>query len=397
VVEVSAQFALCRTALAAIPAELEVEWADPALGRVGVAVRRNPKRVQLLVTESLAKHVPVEPAVVLRAVNALAQQVGRLKRLPSDTLVVGLAETATGIAQLLAERLAPIDFIHSTRRQGLMQPWHVAFEEVHSHAASHVLAPDSPEFLRGRRVLVVVDDELTTGLTIASLVRAIGRFSEIERVVVACLVDARDSFDPGAVAELVEDGVELDVVQLARLHLRMGDVVDVRLAGEDGILQAGGRSETARSVGRSLMVPAPPVETWRGIRLVGGAAVGDGYLSTLTSAIRRRLEGLGPASSVHILGVEEQIALPVQLAHALSDAGYRTTVSSTTSSPAVVLDDANYPLRTSVEFGVGSRARRAYNLPVDAEAHVIVPDSDGRVDDALVRALPGEVVVLRWE
>ncbi|WP_188782205.1 phosphoribosyltransferase domain-containing protein, partial [Sinomonas atrocyanea] len=49
----------------------------PVDALVGLAVRRNPKRAQLLVSRVLAKHVPTPPAVALGAARLLGAAVAR--------------------------------------------------------------------------------------------------------------------------------------------------------------------------------------------------------------------------------------------------------------------------------------------------------------------------------
>ncbi|MBK8077779.1 MAG: phosphoribosyltransferase domain-containing protein [Kineosporiaceae bacterium] len=91
--------------------------AHPTLPDIGLGLRENPRRVQLIVTPPLAKHVPVPPARALSAAASLASAVRDDSCVPID-LVVGFAETATGLAILVAQSLAgsdPMDIIHSTR------------------------------------------------------------------------------------------------------------------------------------------------------------------------------------------------------------------------------------------------------------------------------------------
>ena len=100
---------------------------------------------------------------------------------------------------------------------------------------------------------------------------------------------------------------------------------------------------------------------------------------------------------MHVVGVEEQIQLPVLIAERLarSRPDLRVLVSSTTRSPVVVLDAPGYPIRDVVAFG-GDQPRFLYNPVRDAECTVLLPDADGRIASGLIAQLPARVVRVRW-
>ena len=79
---------------------------------VQLALRRNPRRAHLLVSTVLGKHIPADPRVVRGAGLELGRLVG--KALDGRTgLVIGFAETGTGLGHCVAEELGA-DYIHST-------------------------------------------------------------------------------------------------------------------------------------------------------------------------------------------------------------------------------------------------------------------------------------------
>ena len=87
---------------------LGLRWqvdADPySLGLdalVGLALRDNPRRAQLVVSRVLGKHLPVPPAVALEAAGRLAGLVGNV----ADPVVLGYCETATGLGHAVAQAL----------------------------------------------------------------------------------------------------------------------------------------------------------------------------------------------------------------------------------------------------------------------------------------------------
>src|SRR6478735_9709603 len=145
---------------------------------LGLALRRNPKRAHLLVSNVLGKHVPQKPSVVYGAGYGLGERVRAL--LGEDqarrAVVLGYAETATGLGHAVADGLRDAPYLHSTRRPvaGVAQAG--GFEEAHSHATSHLLLPENPGLLAGggtgsdASVLVLVDDEFSTGNTVLNTI-----------------------------------------------------------------------------------------------------------------------------------------------------------------------------------------------------------------------------------
>src|SRR4051812_40145102 len=72
---------------------------------IGLALRRSTRRVHLLVSRVLGKHVPVDPRRVLAAGHQLGDMVRERLRECGATgkvLVIGYAETATALGQCVA-------------------------------------------------------------------------------------------------------------------------------------------------------------------------------------------------------------------------------------------------------------------------------------------------------
>src|SRR5262245_54305943 len=108
---------------------------------LGLALRRNPKRAHLLVSNVLGKHAPQRPDVGHGAGVGLGRRVRELlgDEAAARSVVLGYAETATGLGHSVADGLALAPYLHSTRRpvEGVAQAG--GFEEEHSHATSHLL------------------------------------------------------------------------------------------------------------------------------------------------------------------------------------------------------------------------------------------------------------------
>jgi hypothetical protein len=156
------------------------------------AVRRNPRRAFLIVSKVLGRHIPAAPSLMRQSVRDLAAQVPQ--DLPGPALVVGLAETAVCLGQILFEELARRPgfsghFIHSTRQQ-IEHPLLCRFEEPHSHASAHLMYRPVGVALGAIRTLILVDDEVSTGTTLTNLAAALlDHLPRCEQVVAAALTD----------------------------------------------------------------------------------------------------------------------------------------------------------------------------------------------------------------
>jgi adenine/guanine phosphoribosyltransferase-like PRPP-binding protein len=371
---------------------------------VGLAVRRNPRRVHLVVSTVLAKHVPVSPAVARRHGSDLGALVEEALGGARAELVLGYAETATGLGHLVADHLGAIA-IHSTRRPGWSA---LSFEEEHSHATTHRLQPRDPDLLRGTGPLVLVDDELTTGRTILNTVRELHAISARPAYVVAALVDLRpDAARATAVEVAAELGTSITFVALLQGEVRTVHEpdADVRAAVADDTALPMPGPERASEAWTSYAWPDGVPD---GGRHGLGPADADGFETAVSELGTEVGDLVAGAGSVHVLGTEELMYLPHRIAEHLETTrpALAVTVSSTTRSPVVVRDDPAYAVRHGITFpahdgATDAKPRFAYNLEPDRfDAIVLVVDDatprEGAVElRAALRALCDRLVVVR--
>ncbi|RFA23560.1 phosphoribosyltransferase domain-containing protein [Subtercola boreus] len=230
----------------------------PVEALVGVALRRNPKRAHLLVSNVLAKHVPTVPGLAIVAGELLgllvaaeldggpvpvelcrrlgrilavaagqasvaepgSAPVGRVPAPPGErdaatraalhalrrdvagsvgpehpeVVTLGYAETATGLGHLVAGTIGSY-YLHSTRHAPDRTVAFAGFEEEHSHATAHQLFPTDSDWLKPGGTVVLVDDELSTGTTVVNTITALQAAVPQRRWVVASLIDLRSAAD----------------------------------------------------------------------------------------------------------------------------------------------------------------------------------------------------------
>ncbi|MFI9820850.1 phosphoribosyltransferase [Streptomyces sp. NPDC052013] len=387
---------------------------------LGLALRRNPKRAHLLVSNVLGKHVPQSPSVVYGYGVRLGR---RVRELLGDeahrAVVLGYAETATGLGHSVADGLAVAPYLHSTRRPVPGVATAGGFEESHSHATSHLLLPEDPALLAGNGPLVLVDDEFSTGNTVLNTVRDLHERYPRRWYVVVALVDMRSAADAGRLEDFAREiGARVDLVAAASGTVRLPEGVLEKgrelVARYEGESAAKGALPTAGASWPAAQSPAPLGESSE--RRLRSARSGqsphhritcvdlrwppglpDGGRHGFTPAHRARLESALPdmaariaaalppdARRVLVLGFEELMYAPLRLAGHLEELrpSAQTRFSTTTRSPVLAVDDPGYAIRTRLAFPAhddpadGPGERYAYNVAgAGFDAVVAVVDS----------------------
>ncbi|MFI6003938.1 phosphoribosyltransferase [Streptomyces sp. NPDC051366] len=361
------------------------EAGDPGSPRLdqllGLALRRNPKRAHLLVSQVLGKHVPQSPEAVYAAGHGLGERVRAL--LGDDAasaVVLGYAETATGLGHCVADGLGAAPYLHSTRRPVPGVEPAGGFEEAHSHATSHLLLPEDPKLLAGSGPLVLVDDEFSTGNTVLNTIRDLHARHPRGHYVVVALVDMRSPADRDRLtAFAAELGARVDLIALASgtVHLPEGVLAKGQALVEEYEEQGAGSSTAVAAASASAAAPVGRVA------LDWPDGLPDGGRHGFTPEHRARLEAALPALArqladalgaepgrVLVLGNEELMYAPLRLARALEESGAAAEVrfSTTTRSPVLAVDDPGYAIRTRLVFPAhdtpadGPGDRYAYNV-----------------------------------
>ncbi|MFD4710099.1 phosphoribosyltransferase [Streptomyces sp. NPDC058430] len=371
---------------------VELVGDEEISGMLGLALRRNPKRAHLLVSNVLGKHVPQSPDVVWRAGYDLGLRVREL--LGDDAarraVVLGYAETATGLGHSVADGLGLAPYLHSTRRpvDGVARAG--GFEESHSHATSHLLLPEDPRLLAGDGALVLVDDEFSTGNTVLNTIRALHERYPREHYVIVALVDMRSPDDRDRLADFAgEIGARVDLVASASGTVKLPD--DVLAKGQALVA----RHESLAGAPTARTEPRTEPGSVTRVDLGWPASVPDGGRHGFTPEHRAALEAvlpamaarlaapLGDARRVLVLGFEELMYAPLALAREV-EKGTQAQVrySTTTRSPVLAVDDPGYAIRTRLVFPAhddpddGPGERYAYNVAGgDFDAIVAVVDS----------------------
>ncbi|MER5433408.1 phosphoribosyltransferase [Streptomyces sp. NPDC002588] len=379
---------------------VELVGDDTLPGLLGLALRRNPKRAHLLVSHVLGKHVPQSPSVVHGHGFALGRRVRELlgAEEAGRAVVLGYAETATGLGHCVADGLGTAPYLHSTRRPVAGVAAAGGFEESHSHATSHLLLPEDPALLVGDGPLVLVDDEFSTGNTVLNTIRDLHERYPRRRYVVVALVDMRSPADTGRLDAFAREiGARVDLVAAASGTVRL----------PEGVLEKG-QALVAEHEGRTVPSPRSSSGRVERVDLLWPRGLPDGGRHGFTPAHRDRLEGALPAMAARlaeaipegarsalVLGFEELMYAPLRLARELEQVvAVEVRYSTTTRSPVLAVDDPGYAIRSRIVFPAhddpadGPGDRYAYNVAGGGFDTVIaVVDSAG--DTAALHAPDG--------
>ncbi|MFH9962921.1 phosphoribosyltransferase [Streptomyces mirabilis] len=373
---------------------------------LGLALRRNPRRAHLLVSNVLGKHVPQSPSVVYGHGFALGRRVRELlgAQDAGAAVVLGYAETATGLGHCVADGVGLAPYLHSTRRPVPGVDTAGGFEESHSHATSHLLLPENPALLAGAGPLVLVDDEFSTGNTVLNTIRDLHARYPRDRYVVVALVDMRSAADLGRLAEFAtEIGARVDLVTAARGTVNLPEGVLEKgqaLVAEHETTEATRTAENTKTTENTKNTE--PADNRPGhpgaarVELGWPRGLPDGGRHGFTPGQRIRLDAALPAMAarvaealpegarrVLVLGFEELMYAPLRLARELEQVvSAEVRYSTTTRSPVLALDDPGYAIRTRLVFPAhddpddGPGERYAYNVAgAGFDAVVAVVDS----------------------
>ncbi|MEU1253813.1 phosphoribosyltransferase domain-containing protein [Streptomyces chartreusis] len=383
---------------------VRLEGDDELTGMLGLALRRNPKRAHLLVSNVLGKHVPQSPSVVYGAGFALGRRVRELlgAEEAARAVVLGYAETATGLGHSVADGVGLAPYLHSTRRPVAGVARAGGFEESHSHATSHLLLPEDPALLVGDGPLVLVDDEFSTGNTVLNTVRDLHERYPRRRYVVVALVDMRSAADAGRLAEFAgEIGARVDLVAAATGTVRLPEGVLEK--GQE--LVARYEAESAGAGGLSSAAPSGPVAQFPAPPNSGVAAEADREGNTPGSGPAAEVgregnaPGSGPAAEAGREGNPPSSGLALEAGQESNPLGARGTARSAPTGPQPE-DERTHPHVTQVDL------HWPPGLP-DGGRHGFTPAHRTHLEDALpamtarlAEALPADarsVLVLGFE
>lgn len=372
---------------------------------LGMALRKNPKRAHLLVSNLLGKHVPQKPSIINHAAAELAWQIQvhhvsptvdslilqlesahmmqtvlkshysslpLLHKLSTPITVFGYAETATNLGALVASHLKA-SYIHSTRYPISEYKDYGGFEESHSHASAHHITPETINILdEPERIIVLVDDELTTGNTVMNTIELFESHQHHNHYYVATLTDLRTRKAHKVFKQFAHNlGIQITVVSLLSMELNVPN--DSVKKAQPLLNQLKQLPEPAKAKRKTTVYRHEVTNS--GYKPLSQGVQNDDFwdLFHLVDEWKQKTS-VYPDEKVLVLGIEEDMFLPFLLASSLETDGYDVNFSSTTRSPVLSADRDDYAIKDRIRYLLecDNVKRYAYNIGWDYD-HIVIP------------------------
>ncbi len=341
--------------------QLDLQPGHIPLNRLlGFAARISSKRKFLLVSKVLGKHYPVSPKLMSWSYRALARM-ALARGMEAGSLWIGMAETATGLGYGVFEAAcregAGQALFMQTTRYHLDGTERLGFEEAHSHATDFFLYyPEHPDYraqFLSAKTLVLIDDEISTGLTFLRLIKAYQKVNPgLQKVFIVSLVNFAHPDDRVALEN--QAGVAVEWVCFRQGLLRFEDKQNAAI---DSItVNVSGNGDCKKAL-----------LAWPGrLGLTAPISLDNDVVEQLCR------NGLSRDDRpVLVLGTGECNAPAYLLGRALETAGFKVKVQSTTRSPIHQGGAIGSVCRFEDNYDDGI-PNFIYNLNPDAYGHIIL-------------------------
>jgi hypothetical protein len=372
-----------------------------------MAARNNPKRSYLFVSKLIGKHIPVRPAVPFVAGFLLASRLAEVLGLavdqrkineavtilsddfdhdfrskpyffPGRALFIGFAETATALGHAVFNCYAgAVQYLHTTRENLVGAHDTLFFTEDHCHAPDQrCLIPDS-SLMQGHDLVVLIDDEITSGNTGLNIIKAIQQKYPQKKYVILTILDWRSAAAQAKYKSAAEElGVEIKVVSLLKGRFWAEGTAPV--IKEPLISGASGGSVPRyleEKMGLEIKAPLldGPAANYLGYTgRFGLDARHNSRLLTEAREIGQRLASQRKGKRTLCLGTGEFMYIPFLIAKYMGE-GIR--VQSTTRSPVQPYLRDDYAVKHAIRFRdpfIAEVKNYVYNIPANRYDEVFV-------------------------
>lgn len=327
--------------------------------------RENEKRGFLFVSKILGKHIPCRPSLMRQSYEALAAKI-QASLIPGDVWVVGMAETAIALGGGVADSLAKICennivFSHTTRYALPNKAVLIETEESHSHATTHLVYDVDASILDKSSVttLVLVDDEITTGNTLESLMKQMKtKLPNLKNVIWVSLV----SWLPKSRRESL--GTDIHLVSLFEGEFEFSPNSQFKVTVPD-YAKSGFTRKVSNDTGRIGL----------SMKEVDADFIENGKIQSHQPIV--------------VVGCGEFMVQPFLWAEAMENEGFDVLFQATTKSP-ILEGDA---IKSRLPFELNGEIYRIYNLPENRLSVYAYESMADAIACGLHKAKPGMQIV----
>lgn len=212
----------------------------------------NPKRNFLFVSKVLGKHLEVKGDICRATgfllasrlygknedtesyVNLIKGEKTNIKdrflnyyKTEESILVIGFAETATGLGMSVASAIENSYYLTTTRESILDLKSILRFEEEHSHATTHKCFLKDINRLKSADRIILVDDEITTGKSMLNIIKELKLITNATKFTILSILDWRnekyrefyDTFEK-------EENIKIELLSLISGSIEVTDTSD---------------------------------------------------------------------------------------------------------------------------------------------------------------------------
>ncbi|SHJ93129.1 phosphoribosyltransferase family protein [Desulforamulus aeronauticus] len=385
----------------------ENPYSLPPESIFGVAARNNPKRSFLFVSKLIGKHIPVLPHIPLITGFLLASRIAELMGLatnkskineaanvlssgtncdfqspayqfPGKALFIGFAETATALGHAVFNNFTGnVNFLHTTRENLTGTQDTLYFTEDHCHAPDQRCLISDTSVVADNDLLVLIDDEITTGNTCLNIIRTLQKRYPQKRYAILTILDWRSAEAITRYGHFEEElGIKISVLSLLKgcfWHQGESPVINIpSMTIKKDIPFVTTVHEKMRYEVDTISEGGQPA-SYLGYTGRFGVDVSDTN-QTLAEAQRigLKLSQMRKGKKTLCLGTGEFMYIPFLIANYM---GENVLVQSTTRSPVHLHNREDYAVKHSIAFEDPFRPgikNFIYNIPPNCYEEVFV-------------------------
>lgn len=310
----------------------------------------NSKRNFLFISKLLGKHIIVDPDICKSAGLLLSSlkykninnknivsyikgekiniknDLNQISNNTNKVLVIGFAETATGLGMSVASSINNCTFWTTTREDVVNVKNLLTFEEEHCHATTHNLFSLTDASFDDYDEIILVDDEITTGKSMLNLIDAIKNISNIKKFNIMTILDWRaDNYRNDYIEYINKNNIEINVYSIMS-----GSVTPTNNNVYSDTTEIS-EITSQTDVNKLDIIERMDVNTGHGhikyIKNTGRFSVNQKEILNLENICKNIAEKINTNKKVLVLGHGENIYIPSRVASYLN-ADFRTTTRS---------------------------------------------------------------------
>ena len=287
----------------------------------------NPKRDFLFCNKCQGKHIPTDPNNFIHMMNRLIYNIGD----NLDTykvLVIGFAETATAIGSYIADNLKScVYYLQTSRERIFTYRKIIEFKEEHSHATEQYLfgnIDQVPQF----DYILFVDDEISTGNTILNFIHEFNELNSNVKYGVASICNWQNAENKSKYSKLGIDIFYIIGGTIKDIHQKMPDEIAKQTINTID-------DNSARQISKVNYYTINHNIFYK--ERTGRFPKDKEYNDIIPKIINVAKSIVAKSKNILVIGTEEFMRIPIEVANKLSNMGYNVVTQSTTRSSIDIL------------------------------------------------------------